>query len=74
MEGLCKWGPSKFTKKETGVSSGKPVETGKIYEMPDPTWELEHEFFINGTWSTEKVLTSNDAVNRNFATIRMLGE
>ena len=44
---LCKWGPSSLIFRERILPSGRPKEEVHTLEMPDPTWELEHEYFFN---------------------------
>lgn len=44
---LCKWGPSSLILRKRILPSGRPTEEIHTLEMPDPTWELEHEYFFN---------------------------
>jgi len=44
---LCKWGPSSLIFRKRILPSGRPTEEIHTLEMPDPTWELEHEYFFN---------------------------
>ena len=46
ISSLCKWGPSILTTRKRVFPSGKPSEELCELEMPDPTWELEHEYFF----------------------------
>lgn len=46
ISSLCKWGPSVLTVRKRVLPSGKPSEELQELEMPDPTWELEHEYFF----------------------------
>jgi predicted dehydrogenase len=46
ISSLCKWGPSVLTIRKRILPSGKPSEELRELEMPDPTWELEHEYFF----------------------------
>ena len=46
ISSLCKWGPSVLTIRKRVLPSGKPSEELRELEMPDPTWELEHEYFF----------------------------
>jgi len=43
---LCKWGPSTLTIRKRILPSGRPAETIETLEQPDPTWQSEHEHFI----------------------------
>jgi scyllo-inositol 2-dehydrogenase (NADP+) len=45
INGLCKWGPSTLTVRKRAFPSGKPEECVKEVVSPDPTWELEYEYF-----------------------------
>jgi predicted dehydrogenase len=45
ISSLCKWGPSILTQRKRVFPSGVPDEVITRLEMPDPTWELEHEHF-----------------------------
>ena len=67
IHGLCKWGPSTFTLRHRVLPSGRPAETVEILELPDPTWQAEHEHFLglcrvggtnleNDLWIEEKIL------------------
>ena len=42
---LCKWGPSTLRLRKRVFPSGRPEEKVETVECPDPTWELEHEYF-----------------------------
>src|ERR1051326_2310632 len=45
LDGLCKWGPSRFIVRRRVLPSGRPDESIDTVEMPDPTWRLEYEHF-----------------------------
>lgn len=45
INGLCKWGPSTFTKRIRKFPSGRPKEFIKIIKIKDPTWKSEEDFF-----------------------------
>ena len=47
IESLCKWGPSKFTKRMRIKPSGRPTEEVLTLVQEDPTWEAEYVFFKN---------------------------
>jgi predicted dehydrogenase len=47
ISSLCKWGPSVLTIRKRVLPSGKPTEELQELEIPDPTWELEHEYFFS---------------------------
>jgi predicted dehydrogenase len=63
---LCKWGPSTLTVRIRVLPSGRPAETVDVLEQPDPTWQLEHDYFLelcrtggtnldNDIWIYEKI-------------------
>jgi len=43
--GLSKWGESKLVKQERVLPSGVPIETTKLYEAGDKSWDLEQRYF-----------------------------
>jgi scyllo-inositol 2-dehydrogenase (NADP+) len=43
---LCKWGPSTLTVRRRILPSGRPEETVKTLEQPDPTWQAEYAHFL----------------------------
>jgi predicted dehydrogenase len=45
IESLCKWGPSKFTRRTRVLPSGRPPEETKTLVQDDPTWALEYSAF-----------------------------
>ena len=45
IESLCKWGPSKFTRRTRVLPSGRPPEESVILVQDDPTWALEYAAF-----------------------------
>ena len=45
IESLCKWGPSTFTHRKRIFPSGRPTEEQQILVQPDPTWQLEYDYF-----------------------------
>jgi len=45
VDGLCKWGPSKFAVRTRVFPSGHPAEEVYTLEQADPTWKLEYEHF-----------------------------
>ena len=47
VEGLCKWGPSKYTLRSRIFPSGVPTEETRVIRQTDPTWHLEYEHFIS---------------------------
>ncbi len=47
IESLCKWGPSTFTLRDRKLPSGRPDEDSSTLVQPDPTWQLEYEYFKN---------------------------
>jgi len=47
INGLCKWGPSKFTIRSRTFPSGHPKEKKYTIKMKDPTWNREYNYFKN---------------------------
>ncbi len=47
IRSLCKWGPSEFIKRKRIFPAGRPKEKVITLTQPDPTWELEYQFFKN---------------------------
>jgi scyllo-inositol 2-dehydrogenase (NADP+) len=45
IESLCKWGPSKFTRRTRMLPSGRPPEETITLVQDDPTWALEYSAF-----------------------------
>ena len=45
VDGLCKWGPSTFTRRRRVLPSGKPDEERHTLECADPTWAIEYHHF-----------------------------
>jgi scyllo-inositol 2-dehydrogenase (NADP+) len=45
IESLCKWGPSKFTRRTRVLPSGRPPEQTITLVQEDPTWALEYSAF-----------------------------
>ena len=45
IESLCKWGPSRFTRRTRVLPSGRPPEESVILVQDDPTWALEYSAF-----------------------------
>ncbi len=45
IESLCKWGPSKFTRRGRVLPSGRPDEESVVLVQSDPTWALEYAHF-----------------------------
>ena len=45
IESLCKWGPSKFTRRTRVLPSGRPPEESLVLVQDDPTWVLEYAAF-----------------------------
>ena len=46
IESLCKWGPSRFTKRQRILPSGRPPEESIVLVQDDPTWESEYNHFL----------------------------
>ncbi len=69
IDSLCKWGPSTFTFRRRVLPSGRPPEEATTLVRPDPTWELEYDYFKGlcaaGRGSNiENDLIINRALNR----------
>lgn len=45
IRSLCKWGPSTFTLRSRKLPSGRPDEESSVLVHPDPTWQLEYDYF-----------------------------
>ena len=54
ISSLCKWGPSKFTFRKRKLPSGSPEEKTIVLTEPDPTWQLEYEWFTNSCKHPQK--------------------
>jgi scyllo-inositol 2-dehydrogenase (NADP+) len=46
IESLCKWGPSRFSKRRRILPSGRPPEESVVLVQDDPTWESEYNHFL----------------------------
>ena len=46
IESLCKWGPSRFTRRRRTLPSGRPPEESTVLVQDDPTWESEYSHFL----------------------------
>lgn len=46
IDSLCKWGPSRFTARYRQLPSGVPREESHTLVQPDPTWQLEYDYFL----------------------------
>ena len=46
ISSLCKWGPSEFIIRKRKLPSGVPDEETIILKNPDPTWQLEYDWFV----------------------------
>lgn len=71
---LCKWGPSTLTVRTRVLPSGRPGETVEVLEQPDPTWQLEYDYFLelcrtgasnleNDIWIYEKIREIGRLIN-----------
>ncbi|MCF8033702.1 MAG: Gfo/Idh/MocA family oxidoreductase [Desulfarculaceae bacterium] len=45
ISSLCKWGPSTFIVRTRKLPSGRPDEEQKVLVQPDPTWDMEYQYF-----------------------------
>jgi scyllo-inositol 2-dehydrogenase (NADP+) len=75
---LCKWGPSTLTVRTRVLPSGRPGETVEVLEQPDPTWQLEYDYFLelcrnggsnleNDIWIYEKIRELGGLIEQNQA-------
>ncbi len=73
---LCKWGPSILTVRTRVLPSGRPAETVEVLEQPDPTWQLEYDYFLelcrsggsnleNDIWIYEKIRELGGLIEQN---------
>jgi predicted dehydrogenase len=73
---LCKWGPSTLTVRTRVLPSGRPAETVEVLEQPDPTWQLEYDYFLdlcrnggtnleNDIWIYEKIRELGGLIEQN---------
>ena len=46
LDSLCKWGPSTLLIHKRKLPSGYPYEKKIVIKKKDPTWKLEHEYFM----------------------------
>jgi predicted dehydrogenase len=60
IRSLCKWGPSRFTRRTRVLPSGHPPEAMKTLVQDDPTWALEYDHFKGLCVSGAKTDLSND--------------
>jgi scyllo-inositol 2-dehydrogenase (NADP+) len=66
IQSLCKWGPSTFVVRTRKLPSGRPEEEPLTLEQPDPTWEIEYQYFKqlcgNGGSNVNNDIWINDAL------------
>ena len=60
IEGLMKWGTSRFTKRTRVLPSGSPPEESIVLTGDDPTWALEYEHFKRLCSAPPRCDLSND--------------
>jgi scyllo-inositol 2-dehydrogenase (NADP+) len=60
IESLCKWGPSRFTRRKRILPSGRPVEDSVTLTQDDPTWESEYRHFKQLCRSGARTDLAND--------------
>lgn len=60
IDSLCKWGPSRFTRRTRVLPSGRPQEESVTLIKEDPTWSLEYAYFKNLVESGAECDLSND--------------
>jgi predicted dehydrogenase len=60
IRSLCKWGPSRFTRRTRVLPSGRPPEEMQTLVQDDPTWALEYARFKGLCGSGAKTDLSND--------------
>jgi scyllo-inositol 2-dehydrogenase (NADP+) len=57
---LCKWGPTRFTRRRRVLPSGRPVEDSVTLTQDDPTWEAEYQHFKQLCRSGAQTNLAND--------------
>jgi scyllo-inositol 2-dehydrogenase (NADP+) len=60
IESLCKWGPSRFTRRTRILPSGRPPEESVVLVQDDPTWKLEYDYFKHLCGASMRTDLSND--------------
>ena len=71
IKSLCKWGPAEFIFRNRKHPAGMPDEQLNIKTMPDPTWNLEYEYFKNACLKQKKTdLASDKWISKKIAEIR----
>jgi scyllo-inositol 2-dehydrogenase (NADP+) len=60
IRSLCKWGPSRFTRRRRVLPSGPPPEETITLVQDDPTWALEYAHFKRLCETGAKTDLSND--------------
>jgi scyllo-inositol 2-dehydrogenase (NADP+) len=68
IESLCKWGPSRFTRRTRVFPSGRPIEESVTLVQDDPTWAAEYDHFRNLVASGQPL-----SLGRDIRLNRMLG-
>ena len=66
IDGLCKWGPSTLRLRKRRFPSGVPKESVEVIEARDPTWQLEHDYFIQLCRSTGCNLVNDLWINEKL--------
>ena len=70
LDSLCKWGPSTLTHNIRKFPAGYPKEKKIIISKKDPTWELEHKYFIKMVKLKKKTDLNKDVwIMRNLKNI-----
>lgn len=69
IESLCKWGPSRFTFRKRTLPSGRPQEEAVTLVQPDPTWQLEYDYFKKLCRSATSNLHNDLLIDRMLQTL-----
>ena len=60
IKSLCKWGPSEFIRRKRVLPAGRPKEKIITLTQPDPTWNIEYQYFKNLVKNKTKTSLVND--------------
>jgi len=70
LDSLCKWGPSTLRILKRKMPAGFPKEKKIIIKMEDPTWKLEHKYFLKLIKLKKRNDLSKDIwINKNLKNI-----
>jgi len=72
IQSLCKWGPSTFIRRRRILPSGRPDEEAVTLTQPDPTWALEHQYFLGLCATAGSNLGNDQWINRHLHALAAL--